>query len=189
MAGAESFPVTVGTYGDYEWLVAEHYLEELLKFCPDTVLGKYVAVTSFDSGQFHPTAEEIAAGWETRNGIAYSPRIENIQSLYRGGWDEWFVFDNPADLGGMAPQASNPFTAPLVRGGVHAFVNLNFNLGLHTDKGANGIAPYFWKQFSWIRPQNYIAESDYFLTFISANKELFARVRDALTALDADDLS
>jgi hypothetical protein len=148
-----------------------------------------VAVTSFDSGHFHPTAEEIASGWEARNGIAYSPKIEEVQNLHRGGWDEWFVFENPADLGGMAPRSSNPFEAPLVWGGVHAFVNMNFNAGLHNDNGENGIAPYFWKQFSWIRPEHYIAESDYFLTFISANKELFARVREALTALDTDKLS
>ena len=65
---------------------------------------------------------------------------------------------------------------------------MKFNAGLHNDN-ESGIAPYFWKQFSWIRSQHYIAENDYFLTFISTNKELFARVRDALTALDTDELS
>jgi hypothetical protein len=185
MAGTENFPLTVGTFGDYQWLVTEHHLEDLLRLCPDTVLGKYVAITSFDSGHFHPTPEELAAGWEARNGIAYSPKIEDVQSLDRGGWDEWFVFDHPADLGGMAPQGSNPFTAPLVWGGVHAFVNSNINIALHIDDGENGSAPYFWKQFSWIKPHSYIAESDYFLTFVSADKDLFARVHHALAALDA----
>src|SRR5664280_2944138 len=110
MAGTENTPLTVGTFSNYQWLVTEHHLEDLLKFCPDTVLGKYVAITSFDSGHFHPTPEEFQAGWEARNGIAYSPKIENVQSLDRGGWDEWFVFDHQTDLGGMAPQGSNPFT-------------------------------------------------------------------------------
>ena len=186
MADSNSFPITVGAHADYEWLVTEQYLEDLLKLCPEIVLGKYIAVTSNDSGHFYPTEEERAAGWQIRNGIAYGPKVEDAQSLPRAGWDEWFVFENPTDLGGMAPQGSNPFAAPLTWGGVHAFVNSNFNLGLHTDNGGNGIAPYFWKQFSWIRPQSYIAESDYFLTFISANKHLFASVCDALTALDAD---
>jgi len=179
MADSNSFPITVGAHADYEWLVTEQYLEDLLKFCPEIVLGKYLAVTSNDSGHFYPTEEERAAGWEMRNGIAYSPKVEDAQSLPRGGWDEWFVFENPADLGGMPPQHSNPFTEPLTRGGVQAFVNSAF--GLHREQG---IAPYFWQQFSWIRPQTYLAENDYFLTVISADKELFSKAFRVLSALE-----
>jgi len=73
---AECFHVTVGVHGEYEWLASEHCLDDLLKLCPEIVLGKYIAVTSVDSGHYFPTAKELAAGWESRSGIAYPKTFE-----------------------------------------------------------------------------------------------------------------
>jgi len=180
---AESFPLVTGVHGEYEWLACEHCLDDLLDLCPDLVIGKYVAVTSVDSGHYFPTAEELAAGWERRNGIAYSPKVRSVQTLPREGWDEWYVFDDPVDLGGMAARESNPFVASLGPGEVYAFVNYN-DLGLHrTDN--QGLALYFWKQFDWIRPRTYIAESGDYLVVISKDREQFATARRALTSLDS----
>src|ERR1700756_4414745 len=78
---AESFEVTVGVHDEYEWLASEHCLDDLLKLCPEIVLGKYIAVTSVDSGHYFPTREELAAGWENRGGIAYSPIVEKVEAL------------------------------------------------------------------------------------------------------------
>ena len=89
---------TVGSQGSYEWLVTDENFE-LLQLCPEIVLGKYVAVTSIDSGQLIPTDKETAAGWQSRAKIAYSPKIENAQDLPHDGWDEWYVFNTPTDLG------------------------------------------------------------------------------------------
>jgi len=177
----ESFKVTAGVHGDYEWLASAHCIDDLLTFCPEIVLGKYLAVTSADSGHYFPTAEELSAGWENRNGIAYSPKVEDVEALPREGWDEWYVFDDPADLGGMAARESNPFVASLSPGEVYAFVNYD-DLGLHRP---DSIASYFWKQFDWIRPRSYIAESGHYLVVISTDRKQFATALQALTALDS----
>ena len=40
----------VGSEGLYEWLVPLDKQFDLLQLCPDIALGKYIAITSFDSG-------------------------------------------------------------------------------------------------------------------------------------------
>jgi hypothetical protein len=179
----ESLQVTVGVHGEYEWLASTHCIDDLLRLCPEIVLGKYVAVTSVDSGRYFPTTEELAAGWERRKGIAYSPRIENVGALPREGWDEWYVFEDRVDLGGMAAQESNPFRASLGPGEVYAFVNYN-DLGLNRPD-TRSIAPYFWRQFDWIRPLTYISESGDYLVVISTDRKQFAIARQGLTSLDS----
>lgn len=87
----------IGTQGAYEWLVTDKDFD-LLQVCPEVVLGKYVAITSLDSGALVPTEKEIAAGWQNHGDIAYSPKIQN-QDVPHGGWDEWYIFSRPADLG------------------------------------------------------------------------------------------
>ena len=76
-----------GSQDAYQWLTTTaHDFDSLLTLCPTAVLGKYVAVTSFDSGSLSLSDEEKAAGWESRNGIAYSPLIRSVETLPdRGG--------------------------------------------------------------------------------------------------------
>jgi hypothetical protein len=181
MVDPQSFPVTVGTHGIYEWLVTEHYLDDLLRLCPEIVLGKYIAVTAIDSGYLALSDKEKATGWESRNGIAYSPKIATVETLPHECWDEWYVFEDPIDLGQLASQEINIFEASLSEGKVRVFVN--FNLGLHRPNHES-LAKLFWKQFDWIHPQTYIAESDYYLTIVSADKNLFAAARQVLSGLD-----
>jgi len=78
----------------------------LLRLCPELVLHRYLAVTSYDSGIRRLTAEECDSGWQSRGDIVYSPLIESIDRLLcqRDGpdcpcYDEWYVFDTPRDLG------------------------------------------------------------------------------------------
>src|SRR5258707_12183343 len=113
--------LTVGSEGLYEWLVTDQSID-LLQVCPEVVLEKYVAITSFDSGLLIPTDEETAAGWETRGKIVYSPKIQNIKDLPRAGWNEWYIFDNPANLG-TSHLAENVFEVPQEEGHVSVFVN------------------------------------------------------------------
>ena len=53
--------LAVGSQGVYSWLVTDENFE-LLQLCPKVAVGKYVAVTSIDSGQFLPTEMRRAAG-------------------------------------------------------------------------------------------------------------------------------
>jgi len=168
---------TVGSQGSYEWLVTDENFD-ILELCPEIVLGKYVAVTSIDSGQLIPTAGQTAAGWQSRAKIAYSPKIENAQDLPRAGWDEWYIFNTPIDLG-TSHLAENIFEMPQEKGHLSVLVNSGF--ALHPPERAHHLADLFWPQMARIRPESYVADNDY-LTFVSMNKAVFALVRDAVKA-------
>ena len=167
---------TVGSQGTYEWLVTDKNFE-LLQLCPEIVLGKYVAVTSIDSGQLIPTDKETAAGWQSRAKIAYSPKIENAQDLPHDGWDEWYIFNTPTDLG-TSHLAENIFEVPQEQG--HLSVLVNYGFALYPPERAS-LADLFWPQLARIGPESYVANNDY-LTFVSVNKALFASVRNAVNA-------
>ena len=169
--------LTLGSEGLYEWLVTDQQFD-LLQVCPEIVLEKYVAITSIDSGPLVPTDKETAADWQTRGKIAYSPKIKNVEGLPRAGWDEWYIFDNPTDLG-TSHLGENIFEVPQERGHVSVFVNYCF--ALHRPE-MKDLATLFWQQIGRIRPESYVADNDY-LNFVSVNKTLFANVRDAVKAL------
>lgn len=166
-----------GSEGPYEWLVSDQQFD-LVQLCPDVVLGKYVAVTSIDSSQLVPTEKETAAGWRSRGGIAYSPRVLSAEGIPSAGWDEWYIFDKPVDLG-TSHLAESIFEAPQERGHVSVFVNYGF--ALHPAERAN-LATLFWPQMMRICPESYVADNDY-VTFVSVNKILFSSVLNAMKTL------
>lgn len=168
--------LTVGCQGRYQWLVTDENFD-LLKLCPEIVLGKYVAVTSIDSGQLLPTEKETAAGWQSRSKIAYSPKVENAEALPREGWDEWYIFTTPTDLG-TSHLAENIFEVPQEEG--HLSVLVNYGFALHPPERAK-LSDLFWPQMARIDPESYLADND-FLTFVTMNEALFATVRDAVKA-------
>ncbi|MGA7634674.1 MAG: hypothetical protein WCB11_28245 [Terriglobales bacterium] len=169
--------LTVGSQGVYEWLVTDRQFN-LLRICPDVVLGKYMAITSFDSGPLVLTDEEKAAGWESRSNIAYSPKIQDVSSLPRAEYDEWFIFGRSADLG-TSHLGENVFEVPQGHGHLSVFVNYGF--ALHPPERTN-LVNLFWPQMERIRPESYVADNDY-LSFVSTNKTLFAAVHDAVKVL------
>jgi len=168
---------TVGSEGLYEWLVTDQQFD-LLQLCPDIVLGKYVAITSIDSGSLVPTEKEMAAGWQSRGKIAYSPQIQSVAEVPSAGWDEWYIFDMAVDLG-TSDLGENIFEAPQEQGHISVFVNYCF--ALHQPE-MKKLATLFWLQMARIRPESYVADNDY-LSFVSMNKALFASVHGAVKAL------
>lgn len=170
--------LTVGSQDQYEWLVTDQQFD-LLQICPSVALGKYIAITSFDSGPLVPTNEERAAGWESRSNIAYSPKVQDVASLPRAEYDEWYIFGGPVDLG-INHLGENVFEVPQEQGHVSVFVNYGF--ALHPPERASSLVTLFWPQMARIRPESYVADNDY-LTFVSANNTLFASVLSAVKAL------
>jgi hypothetical protein len=82
MLDAQSSSMDAGAEGAYQWLTTtSHDFDSLLALCPTTALGKYVAVTSFDSRSLDLSHRAKVAGWENRSGIAYSPLIQSIGTL------------------------------------------------------------------------------------------------------------
>jgi hypothetical protein len=170
--------LATGTHGSYKWLASQqHELDDILRLCPSVVLGQYLAITSIDSSQLSPSAEEKLAGWEARQGIGYSSLVQSVETLPRAGWDEWYVLRHPVDLG-VSRLGSNIFDPPLKRGEVGDFVN--YGLALHLPERTKGLIDPFWEQLDWIQPESYIADNDY-LTFVSRDESIFAAVYEALS--------
>jgi hypothetical protein len=170
--------LTVGSRGAYEWLVTDQQFD-LLQICPEVVLGKYVAITSIDSGALVLTDKEKTAGWVSREQIAYSPRVESVESLPHAGWDERYIFGGPTDLG-TSHLGQNIFLVPQEQG--HVSVLVNYGLALNRADTTD-LVRMFWEQIERIRPESYLADNDC-LNFVSLNKTLFATVHDAVKALN-----
>jgi len=125
-----------------------------------------------------PTEKEMAAGWKSHGKIAYSPRAKHAEELPREGWDEWYIFNDPPDLGTSFLQ-ENIFEVPPGPGHLSVFVNYCF--ALHQPE-IDSLTTLFWQQMEWVRPESYVADSDY-LNFVSMNKALFASVHDGVKGL------
>jgi hypothetical protein len=93
---------TSGSQGIYEWLVTDDQFVDLLQICSEIVVGKYVAITSVDSGVLALNDTERVAGWESRGKPA-----------------------TPIDLG-TSHLGENIFEVPDEPGEVRVFVNYCF---------------------------------------------------------------
>jgi hypothetical protein len=165
-----------GSTNGYQWLVSTDRHLDVLECCPDVVLGKYVAITSFDSGPLRLTEGQKSAGWVSHGGIAYSPKIQQVNMVPQAYFSESYVFDGPRNLGVLADPNRNIFESEMQQGQVHAFVNLDF--GFHDPKSAD-LAHMFWQQLGWRNAESYLAENDY-LILVTANPKVFAPVYEAL---------
>jgi hypothetical protein len=89
------------------------------------------------------TDEEKGSGWHSRNEIAYSPkialskdgRIEGVTTGQCAGYDEWYVFDSPHDLGALC--GGNIFESDLRAGKIWTFVNYDAGFALHNPEMAD----------------------------------------------------
>jgi hypothetical protein len=166
-----------GSRGGYFWLTtAEYELHDLITSCPQVVLGKYIAVTSFDSGSLVPNEDEILAGWQSRGGIAYSPKVESVEKLPHDLYDEWYVLDNPRDLGNR--YRGNVFETSMEAGQVAVFVNFGPGFSLKSSEAKN-LTDLFWLQLELIQPVSFISDGD-LLNFVTSDDQLFDSVRAAL---------
>jgi hypothetical protein len=165
-----------GSTNGYQWLVSTDTQLDVLECCPDVVLGKYVAITSFDSGPLALTEAQRSAGWVSQGEIAYSPEIQHVNTVPQAYFSEVYVFGAPTNLGVLADRNKNIFESEMKQGRVHAFVNFDF--GFH-DPGYADLSQMFWQQLGWMKAESYLAENDY-LIFVTANLQVFAPVYEAV---------
>lgn len=125
-----------------------HNLRHLFALCPGLFLGRYIAVTSNDSGIPHLSPARQDLGWRFDSGILYSPCLASpelltsipcqIEGPQGPAFDECYLFDSPP-----------PDLQPL-----EVFVNYYFKLG---SPRAHPKEPDFWEQISRILPLCYLA--------------------------------
>ena len=165
-----------GSEKGYQWLVSTDRQLDVLECCPEVVLGKYVAITSFDSGPLGLTLAQRSAGWISQGGIAYSPKIQNVSNVPQAYFSELYVFGARTNLGALADSNKNVFDSGMEQGQVLAFVNYDF--GFH-DPGYSHLSQMFWQQLGWMKAESYLAENDY-LILVTSNPKVFAPVYEAL---------
>lgn len=170
-------PFTTGTSGAYQWLTTDEFdFDSLLEVCPSVVLRKYLAITAFDSGPLALVDVPDPTVWKSHGSIAYSSLVESIENLpERVGFDEWYVFDQPTDLGQVC--RGNVFEASLLPWQLHVFVNFaGFSFQRPEVKSLTDL---YWRQLEWINPLSYIADGTS-LSFVSRDSHVFAEVCRAL---------
>ena len=87
------------THGRFAWFESEQFrMGDLLRLCPQAVVGKHVAISAFDSGPLRVSPEELASGWIQLAQLAISPRVTDPAILPWDNCDEWFVLDRPREF-------------------------------------------------------------------------------------------
>ncbi len=186
---SDEFTVRRGLHASYQCLTAtgDVYMGTLLRLCPEAVLNRYLAVTSYDSGVRHLSETESSAGWRSRDDIAYSPLVESVDSLQfqrdgldSPGYDEWYVLEAPRDLGRVFH--GNYFEFQPGCGQIMVFVN-TFAFVLHDpDPYMPGILDIFWNQLELVQPETFIADGRDCLTLVSKNEALIDNTQERLTS-------
>jgi hypothetical protein len=108
----------IGSTNGYQWLVSTNRKLEVLQCCPHAVLGKHLAITSFDSGPLEVTDQLRSDGWASRGGIAYSPAIQRVDMVPQAYFSELYVFGAPMDLGALVDPKTNIFESVVQEGQV-----------------------------------------------------------------------
>ena len=175
----------------YYWLTStEDYIATVLWTYPDIVVERFVAITAEDSGVLELTELQRATGWQSRAGIAYSPRIQSVSEIPHQGevpgsllYNELYIFNVPCDLGKRSQ--GNLFEAAFAPapGRTVVFVNqLAFNLS-NPDPNVQCLTDLFWLQLDLLQPESYIADGGDCVTFVSRNPRLVDRLEEQLSKL------
>lgn len=151
--------VTVtGTHGSYQWLATSHHdLDSFLRLCPHALDGKYVAITSIDSGPLALSEEQKRAGWRSRGDVAYSPQVSSASVIPHSGFDEWYVFNTPTEIGTV--QRVNVFEIPPSPEFIAVFVNFG---DFAPHDAVEALTTLFWNQLDRLQPEAYIADGNQF---------------------------
>jgi hypothetical protein len=170
----------VGSRGPYQWVTSDqHFIDDIVRLCPEVLLGRYLAVTSTDSGEPKWWAEKLP-GWESLGRVGYSPCLESTEGISyqihgreNAGFDEWYTFETRSDLGEVIVD-ENPWTEESRSrpGRIVALVNHYFSPDLPDDVRSS----VFWDQLKRIHPESYISDGAECVTFVSRNAYLFQSV-------------
>jgi hypothetical protein len=180
-------PILTGSHGSYLWLTnADDHMGTLVQSCPEVILGRYLAVTSIDSGTPWLTETQKNAGWVIRAGVAYSQKVQPVDQLnYQRdgldspGYDEWYVFEQRTDLGEVS--MNHPFIGSDTTQPDQSIVFVNYPFTISSpDPFYSVLRKFFWEQLERLQPESYIADGRDCLTFVTRDVKLFEIVRQRL---------
>jgi hypothetical protein len=157
---------------------------DVLKVCPELVLGKYLVVTSFDSGPLRLTATEFETGWLQHDELAINPSVRSVKDIPCDEYDEWFIFSSTPMLEGFkvfVNYGSFSLRDPqsLIAGAESPDHHTGIKYAIETLEAWQEL---FWLQLELKAAETYVASGDRFIlaTQDQALYEKFARsLRDA----------
>jgi len=119
------------------------FIPDFLERFPETVLNKFLANTSFDSGFLMLSGAQQRAGWHMIGKIAHSPRISAVTEIPHDQFDEWLIFETPVEVKHF-PTLVN----------YYGFSPVDFDWPEKIDP--------FWKHIANLNPLTLIGENDGF---------------------------
>lgn len=159
----------LGKNGKWMWLTSKAAcMGDVIEKCPQSVIDKFILVTSLDSGLVILDEQRIKDGWkylgkkvhnqellplrEPSGEFALSPRVTNPADIPRdichgNMYDEWYVFNSPPKI-----EEAEVF---INWGDFHLSIG---HIGLHTIE-PHFFEERFWNQITVINPHAYIADN------------------------------
>ncbi len=156
--------LTTGKEGNYFWLqVLDLANGHIVEHVPETLNGKQLVITSYDSGQLVLSEEEIQLGFKNFGNVTILPVGIQLENIPEGSGDEWYIFDVE-----IPPEIQS----------AHVFVNY---LGFHFDKSdkVKDLQNQFWSQMEKLKPESYLGDT-HILLFATSNEYLFKKVLNCL---------
>jgi hypothetical protein len=152
--------VTAGQYGPFWWAEVQPGVDlyDLALLCPQLVLGKQIAIVTFDAGPLVPTDEEKMQGWSEEGGVAYTPEITDLERLPTAWCDEWYV-NPPKGLARAILQFVTYSTFTLLDAPTPAVLAQQVS---------------FWRQLVATQPETYLSSNEARSIVVTRSKALHA---------------
>ena len=137
----------------------------MLELCPEFVLGKYLVITSFNSGPLVLNASDFENGWLKHDELAINPSVRSVSHIPYGEYDEWYIFDRPPLLEGFKVFVNN--CGFLLRDPNHLLDGLEPTWDIaapaHHGETLRLWQELFWMQLELKRVETYLASGDRFI--------------------------
>ena len=155
-----------GEHSGYKWVESNSWdLRDVLAAVPEVVVGRCVAVASFDSGALIPSETESAQGWIYVQGVTYIPNVRDASHLPYDHYDEWYVLDTQRDIGPLDTFVNYlgfGFSDPEKRGNERDAtwdaVGWRYYVAAERERQL-----LFWAQLERIRPVSCVLNGDLFV--------------------------
>jgi hypothetical protein len=176
-----------GQMDKFQWLESPTFdISEVIKHCPEVLVGKFVVISCCDSGPLQLSPEEIGKGWSQHGELAITSRLTDLFDLPFDNNDEWYVLPEF-----RVPQIADTFVNyDLFRlSDADQYVqNVISSVGDQADVlGAKIIADriaeqqvVFWHQMRECDAESYIADGHVSFRFVSQNADYFEKVKTAI---------
>jgi hypothetical protein len=155
-----------GKTHNYYWIEGNKFdLHDLVRKCPELLIGKTVAITAFDSGPLSPNDEEKGFGWYSKEDVFYAPKISDPEKLPYEQYDEWYIFDELKEFKPIDVFVN--YGSFFLRDPSYQLKGIDptwDKIGLqHQIDGQREMQEKFWGYVCQIKPRSFVMDGDCFI--------------------------